>query len=190
MGTDNIKFEFIKEAIVDTQAIIRAIDTKASIGLTILLVPLAQIGPIVGYMSSAFSDLGDMCSFIIPCSVVLLIALWISAALSLINVVFSIDNPASHINGGGSQSGCFYGGGMFERKLLDVFLNRSSLTSTKSLEDYYKAFQVTEEALIKELVFEKMKLCYVRDLKSKRLNFGLGCLFFWAVSSLLFYVLI
>jgi hypothetical protein len=77
-----------------------------------------------------------------------------------------------------SANGCFYDGGLFNFCLFDFFIN-SPVKSTKTMQDFIFGLPDTDDVIVKELAFEKMKLVYIREIKIKRSSFCMKIMFLW-----------
>lgn len=170
------KIEFLYKSIEDTQATIRAIDTKLGFIFIVLVIPLTNLG---GIYENSLALFGASSSWWVL--IAFFAVAWVLAYFSFFMAVSAISNPAESVGGRGTVNGIFYGGDFYRFHWLSVFKNFRVMAS----QDH--CFQVTrlpkdEQAVIEELVFEKMKLCYIRDLKMKRLHWCINSTLLWVVS--------
>lgn len=157
------KASYILAAINDSQAIIRATDTKAAALLAALIIPISSIDKIFSYFVKLSS-----------CSLTLFLGslftlFWLLAFYTVIKAISSIDNPSQHINDSDSAKGSFHLGGLFKLGERDLFTNSNKLTSTKNLNIVMDDYPSDIVSIVKELSFEHMKLVYIREIKTHRL---------------------
>lgn len=178
------KLQFIRDSILDIQSTIRVIDTKIAVLLVILLSPLSNLGSISTHIESFVTKFPDCFDWFI---VLIFIISWVLSVIAAIRVISSIDNPASHIVNNDKYSGVFYSGGLYSAGILDVFFNRLILKASKDVDRHLTTFPDSDESIEKELVFEQMKLVYIRDLKLCRLSFSISATFIWLPVGLFIY---
>ena len=157
------KVSYILAAINDTQAIIRATDTKAAALLAALIIPISSIEKIFSYFVKLSS-----------CQLTLFLGslftlFWLLAFYTVIKAISSIDNPSQHINDCDDAKGSFHLGGLFELGERDIFINSNKVKSTKNLNIVIADYPSEINDIAKELSFEHMKLVYIRDIKTHRL---------------------
>lgn len=187
MGND-LKFEFIKESIIDSQEIIRGIDVKAGACLAVLIAPLSQLDSIWNFTSTGIEKFNSKW-FVILLSTILFI-LWLISLTALIKTIGAINNPALHIINNTNRNGIFYSGGLYNLFFADVFSNREVIKANVDLGTFTKKFSLPEEELIDELIFERMKISYIRDIKIHRLNFGLAFTLMWMLAGISLFLII
>lgn len=184
---NEVKFEFIKESLTDSQEIIRSIDVKAGAGLAVLIAPIAQIDSI--WQAIIMATQSNSNTFFIKILSLLFAALWLLSVLSLIKTISAIDNPAKHIINN-KPKGLFYSGGLYDLFFIDAFFNRDVIRASKDVTALFNDFKLSEEELAMEMVFERLKLSYIRDIKIHRLNYGLKFLQAWSVIGILLFITI
>lgn len=168
----NDKIDFLNKAINDAQGVIRAIDVKAGFLFVILTLPLAKLGEIYGKCEFLYhKNLWWLVLIILFCFA------WFLAISSLFKTLYAQSKPSKFVDACGA-SGCFHGGDLFEFNLLDVFHNCRN-KAKRDVDKECDLLPTTEENVIKELVFEKIKLVYIRDIKLKRINFCILLTFIW-----------
>lgn len=172
------KADFIAAAILDTQATIRAVDVKIAAFLVAILAPLGNVNRI-------FSHLGHFGSqtprWLFLSIVVAFLLTWVLALVAFVRAIGAIDNPARHIINSSSISGSFYAGGLYKLGVLDVFLNREIIKASTDPLTFAVQVPDTSAAMEVELVFEQMKIAYIRDIKFNRLNWGMRFSLAWLV---------
>jgi hypothetical protein len=170
------KTEFIAAAILDTQATIRAIDVKIATLLVAILAPFANISRIFAHLG----NIGNQSPrYIFLSIVVVFLILWILALVALVRAIGAIDNPSQHIINSDKITGAFYAGGLYSLKILDVFMNRKIVKSSTDPRSFAARIPNNVEGIEQELIFELMKIAYIRDIKLNRLNWGLRFSLLW-----------
>ena len=174
------KIEFLYKALDDIQGTIRAIDVKISFILAIVLAPLA-VSPTI--IDSIIILKGD-CWFVVP--LILSLILWGTALYLCLKALSSVGNPADKVFFGNlhKPSGLFFSGYLFAGTFnwKSLILNSSGLskeTFEKQL-GHYSSIDVE-----KELVFEQMKLCYIREIKMYRQFWIFRVVTVWGTLSLI-----
>lgn len=163
-------------AIMDTQATVRAIDVKVAALLVCVLAPLTSANRI-------FAHLGHFGiqspKWLFMALAVLFLLAWLLALIAMVRAIGAIDNPSQHIINTSNCKGTFYGGGLYNLSVVDVFLNRDIIKAAKDPLSFAAQLPTTDKELEVELVFEQMKLAYIRDIKLNRLNWGLRFSLLW-----------
>lgn len=160
---------FLYQSIADSQSTIRSIDTKLGFILVLNLIPITNIGKIYSKVYSILLNELDLWMLILK--IILLITcliLWFIACLCTYRGISSIDNPKGHIKSVTDVNGFFYSGNLYEIKFYDMIINRKKLKSKQTFIEYCKQRPKSDEDIISELSFEKMKLSYIRDIKIER----------------------
>jgi hypothetical protein len=182
---DNYKIAFTQFAISDIQATIRAIDVKVGALLVLVLAPFSAI-------SKVFYHIDKLCcchpKFIFIVISVAFFATWLLALTSLVRAISALDNPACHIINSQTQKGTFYGGGLYIFGILDALFNRDIIKANKDVATFSKDIPCTEEDIALELVFEQMKVIYIRDIKANRLKWGIRFASSWLILGICIYL--
>lgn len=172
----NSKVEFMFAAIADTQATIRAIDIKVATLIVGVLAPLANTNRIFFHLDHVgLQSPQCLCMTI----VVLFLLAWLLALAALVRAIGAIDNPSQHIINTGSCKGTFYRGGLYTLSIVDAFLDRDIIKASTDLPSCVAQIPATETEIENELVFEHMKLAFIRDVKLNRLKWGLRFALIW-----------
>lgn len=172
------KADFIAAAILDVQATIRAIDVKVAAFLVAILAPLGNVNRIFSHLSHFGSQTPRWLFLFI---VVAFLLTWVLALVAFVRAIGAIDNPARHIINSSSISGSFYAGGLYKLGVLDVFLNREIIKASTDPLTFAAQVPDTCAAMEVELVFEQMKLVYIRDIKFNRINWGMRFSLAWLI---------
>lgn len=176
--------DFVYAAIQDTQATIRAIDVKVGILLVGLLAPFSNLGRIVAHTSHLVSTTDFIIGYGLS---ITFFALWALALTSLVMSVSAIDNPAAHIASSSKFKGAFYGGGLYRLSIIDALLNRDTVKAEMDFASFSKAIPTSDNETEEELIFEHMKLIYIREIKLVRLKFSYRFAICWFIFGLIIY---
>jgi hypothetical protein len=190
---DDQQLHFLYTSISDMQSTIRAVDTKVGFLLVLLIIPINSVGKIYDALHSLYKGydgapwkVGFYC-YICLCSLA-----WLGAFFSAFKVLTSIRNPSEHIKSPPENGGRFYRPGLFPFSFLHIFLSRPRVETTRSVKDLADSLPQSVDELSEELVFEQMKLAYIRDIKTFRQNwaytFGLLWLFLAFVGAIAYLV--
>ena len=178
------KINFITNAILDTQATIRAIDAKLGAVIAGSLLPFSV-------MEKIWSHIGEVSKTISPylgCTLgFFFFSVWIISIFLLIKTLSAIDNPVDHIKGNKLPNGSFYSGGIFGFKFKDYFFYDTSVKSKYIVQEQVLRYPTSKEDVVNELSFEHLKLIYIRDVKLHRLRGSLMACFIWFFFGILIY---
>lgn len=177
---------FIKAALDDTQLTIRALDVKVGAILILLLAPFPALGRIFAALEQIFNIQPRFLMIGLCC---LFILCWALAIITLVRGLAPLDNPANHIGSPGMAVGVYYGSGLFKFAFVDALLNRDVIQATKPLSTVISQFPSDESGVISELIFEHMKLCYIREVKITLLRNGIRIVQFWLFLGALVFLL-
>ena len=120
--------------------------------------------------------------------VVLLLLLWLFSFYFLIKSVVAFSSPAHHVSGAETLRGVFYDSSLYRLGLIDAFSNYP-IKSVRTVDETLLIVPVDEQSLLRELVFEKMKLVYIRDVKIYRSSLCILLSFFWLLGGISLWVL-
>lgn len=160
---------FLDRAIEENQLTIRAIDIKVTALLAAILAPLAAISRVFAHLENFYCIWPQWPMFAVN---MIFLLLWWLALVCLVLAIGAIDNPAIHIPQVKQYRGSFYAGGLFNLTWVDAILNRSNVMARKNPENYMAELPRTPDEIVNELVFEQMKLAYIRDIKLNRLKWA------------------
>jgi hypothetical protein len=183
---NNIKIEFLKSSIADSQGTIRAIDTKLQVMFGFLLLPIPLLGTILTYINELIAiPSKHIVTFLnYPFAISLIISFivtWTGSLLIVFAGLNSIGNPFNHVENDTKANGSFYLGNLFKIKFYHA-LFRFNLKSLKKSSEVIAVLPATETQIINELIFEQMKVAFIRDLKMFRQK---AALFFLLATSFL-----
>ncbi|MNR42272.1 hypothetical protein D3C85_1607700 [compost metagenome] len=77
---------------------------------------------------------------------------------------------------------------MYRLGFIDAFFNYP-IKSTRTVDETLLSTPGDEQSLLRELVFEKMKLVYIRDLKIYRSSLCVFLSFFWLLGGISLWVI-
>ena len=180
------KREFLLAAIEDSQGTIRAVDVKVSVLLVGLLAPFSNLGRIFSHISHIDSAVSHVAAYLIA---FVFFSLWGMALLSLVMSISAIDNPAKHIASSSKFTGSFYGGGLYRFSFIDSLFNRDIIKAEKDSGSFYDLLPDSEREIENELMFEHMKIIYIREIKLHRLKYAYRFSIAWFLVGLTAYLL-
>lgn len=172
-NSEDKRFDYLISSINDIQNTIRAIDTKVGFLLVFLGIPITALTKIYSVLS-ALLDSYDFrwWKWIVSIYIVLFVISWSLSFLAAVRVLTSIHNPIAHIKNPPTNHGTFFVGGLFKLSYKELFISRKDLKSQISFKEFAKKSPKEIENIISELIFEQMKLAYIRDIKIFRQNWA------------------
>lgn len=175
------KTNFIYQAISDCQATIRAIDAKIGFLMVIIFIPLAGVKEIM----SLYKSLNPICLYIAPA--MWLIALtWAATVLILFRALWSVKNPGKSVVGG-EGLGSFFNSADYKLGIIDCIFN-FPIKSKNSLAEAISKLPEDSERVVQELMYEKMKLEYIRDIKMRRCSVSVALILTWVGFGIAIYI--
>jgi hypothetical protein len=179
------KIAFIAGAILDVQSTIRAIDVKIGALLVAVLTPFSNLGRICAHFQNISQNFNKPLTLLL---LIMFFGVWVLSIVSLIRGLAAIDNPAKHIVNSNKYKGSFYGGNLYNFGFLDCLLNRSIIKANKDVSTFELDIPENKNKIETELVFEQMKLIYIRDAKLHRLKWGINFASIWFILGLFSYI--
>lgn len=180
------KVTFIAGAILDIQSTIRAIDVKIGALLVAVLMPFSNLGRICAHFQNISQCYNKPLTLVL---LVLFFSAWVLSIIALIRGIAAIDNPANHIVNSSEYKGSFYGGNLYNFGFLDCLLNRSIIKANKDVSAFGLDIPENKSKIETELIYEQMKLIYIRDIKLHRLKWGINLASVWFITGLFSYVI-
>jgi hypothetical protein len=162
---------FLYSAVADIQATIRATDVKLGFLFVVIFAPLTAVPVIAQFILINSNN----CYVLFPVLVIGL--LWLLSFVGLFNAVGALSPPATHVLGD-TGTGIYHGSGLFSVGLVDVFFN-FPIKSNFSVAEVLNAMPGSDDDLESEMIFELLKVSYIRDVKISRFMFSLKCTFLW-----------
>jgi len=175
------KINFVYQAISDTQSTIRAIDAKIGFLMVIIFIPIAGI-----------REIATLYKLLAPESVTIatlmwaIAAIWASTVFILFRALWSIKNPGKSVLGG-EGLGAFFHSANYEMGAIDYIFN-FPIKSKSSLQEAILKIPADNDHLIQELVYEKMKLEYIRDIKIRRCSVSAALILVWVTLGMAIYI--
>ncbi|MGH7729573.1 MAG: hypothetical protein ACREM2_12405 [Vulcanimicrobiaceae bacterium] len=159
---ESTETQFLFASVADIQGTIRAIDTKVSILLAALAIPLPLVRErFAAWHAHPFAwSAPDVLA-------ALAIVVYGLAALAALRTLGGIGNAGRNIEGA-RHANAFYAGGLFRWSWPDLFVSRSGVRSNRSLAEFVKGLPASTEDVVLDLASEVMTLAYIRDLKLYR----------------------
>ncbi|MDQ2663496.1 MAG: hypothetical protein M3Y18_05605 [Candidatus Eremiobacteraeota bacterium] len=159
---------FLFTAIRDCQDTIRAVDTKVSILLAALAIPLREVATSVAAWHSH--------GYLVTLGNVLLTAAiltYVLAAVVAVRTLVGIGDATVHVRGARLENS-FYSGGLFRFSPWDALFNHPKAKSTKTVAEFTRDLPQSEGAMVEELSMEAMAVAYIRDIKLHRQRVAFG----------------
>lgn len=153
MDKTNI-IEFLLSSINDIQSTIRAIDAKIIAIIVIIILPFTSVELMVKVFCNSIKMYTVIGYIFIP----IYIVAWLACLLFAFLCLLSINNPTKEIKNNIDVKGFFYG----------PILCKSKKPNLKKYIRNFKTINIENE-----LLFEQMKLVYIRDKKIKRQKIAL-----------------
>lgn len=162
------KLTFLYASISDVVDTIRAIDNKLIALIVVLILPLTQIDVLVAAYGQVFTispTVGWVLLF-------LSISSWVISAYFSGVGILSVGNPMHFVLNDKNAKGIFYGVSQndFSKSVIAFGGKQGTLVSLSAVLESHK---LGDKQIFKELVFEKMKLVCIRDLKIIRQRLAL-----------------
>jgi hypothetical protein len=159
------KIEFVINSINDIQGTIRAIDAKFFGTIALFLLPLTEIDEI----SKAFKNLYTHGESLTSLVLIVLIIVWLIGIILSFTGIYSISNPSHSICGvsEAKTKGLFYQPNQFKLNFFSQFFS-GSVKSKQTLLEIIEETKLEENDRFNELVYEQIKLAYIRDVKITR----------------------
>lgn len=171
------RFTFLTQAINDVQSTIRAIDVKIGFLFVLVFLPSTQAAPLKDYIQASGRTMGWEDTLLL-----IIMAAWVLSIYMLFMSVGAISNPSTKVTGP-KPSGIYHGSGLYEISFLDLFTN-SRVRSEKTVDELNGEISGKVDDLEKELIYELLKVSYVRDMKAARFVACLRATIFWVIGAL------
>ncbi len=177
MDLEKCKDTLLLESVKDIQSTIRALDVKTGFLFVFLCVPFSRMETI----SPAFLALIQK-NILFTLVIILFFLIWGFSLFVLFMAVSPQNNPADSVDFNGiskQPKGFFFGGYLFQKISPMKYLNSSAMPDKKnSLESEINYFKgLNEDDYIAELMFERLKLITIRNLKLQRISICIKSIF-------------
>lgn len=188
MDLEKSKETLLLESIKDIQSTIRALDVKTGFLFVFLCIPFSRIEAI----SPAFLILIQK-NILFTLVIILFFIIWGFALFILFMAVSPQNNPADSVDFNGiskQPKGFLFGGYLFQIISPMKYLNSSAMPDKKnSLVDEITYFKnLTEDEYIEELMFERLKLITIRNLKLQRISICIKSIFLLIVMTAVIWI--
>lgn len=180
MNSDN-KIQFLYQSIQDIQSTIRSIDNKIFGVLIILVLPFSLLEEFYRIFASVINSNSCIGYFFVG----LFVLSWLASLYFSFRAILAINNPSSHIRNANGE-GYFYGANLYDLK-TKIFRFKN-VKSKKDMNTYSSEIR-TDLDIVNELVFEQMKLVYIRDVKIQIQKLALYSLAATIIAGLLSWVI-
>jgi hypothetical protein len=188
MEIDKCKDALLVESVKDIQSTIRALDVKTGFLFVFLCIPFSRLEAI----SPAFLTLIQK-NILFTLVIILFFIVWGFSLFILFMAVSPQNNPADSVDFNGISKqprGFLFGGYLFQKISPMQYLNSSAMPERKNnLADeiaYLK--NLTEEEYIAELMFERLKLITIRNLKLQRISICIKSIFLLIIIATIIWV--
>lgn len=153
------KIEFLYQSINDTQATIRAIDIKIGFLFIVAFTPLSLSDNLISIACQLWNR---NCFYNVL--IFLIMTSWSISIIYLFLTLTSISNPS--LNGSKRKlNDFFYGKELFIENRKNLF--QISLTNRYPIQEICDKLSLDTD-IVQELVLEKMKITYIREIKMHR----------------------
>ena len=180
------KINFLSTAISDAQELIRFIDTKTTVVITILGAYIVAFFSVLDKIISNFSLYANGFIF----SLFVFLILLILTILITVRIIKPTNNPVENIKLGDNTnipSLQFYiSPNDYSKDNFFAFRNSKKFKLSKTLKQYLSV--LNENEIIDSLSFELLKVSYIRNVKSDRFNTLMWFLFFTTISFFISYI--
>jgi hypothetical protein len=178
--TNESQTRFLYAAILDTCAIIRAIDTKVAAVFVSLALPFTKLSAIWEVAENCLGQTYGLLTTIVPIVICIFALSWGAGFAAALRTFLHVDNPAEHISGE-RPPGRFYNADLFRLSAWSIFFSPRT-DSTLQFNAFFAQLPASDEACRKELAYELMKLVYIRSVKMKRAYMTYSAFWTWIVS--------
>lgn len=165
------KLTFLYKAIEDAQETIRLTDEKTGIILLLLTIFVSIMGTHLPDFANYFWNMTPQLQTIFISTAFLFIVCIGITILLMIMVIFPRSNPSEHVAIAYKPKGFFY---LYDLNTnwKDYLMDRKEVIVKPSFEKYLLEFQEIADAqtLRKELIYELLKVSYIREIKLRRIN--------------------
>lgn len=171
----NERSDFLLAALADKQSTIRAVDVKCGFLFFVIFYPVFRLEAVYGMAANLVSHAS---CYSLP--VIFVGLVWLVSFLVLFRAISSIGNPAERIDGA-PKTNTYFMPELFDLGLWSAIRNPGCI-SRRSLDEILESVPMSEEDIQCELMFENMKMSYIRDLKTKRANVCIGLIAVWVIA--------
>jgi hypothetical protein len=169
----NAKLNFIYKAIEDAQQTVKFTDTKTTMAFIALGIFVSMIGTGLPNFAKYYWYMPEFIQIIFVVAITIFLVCVGASIFLTVKVITPRSNPSNHlIIKEYKPKGLFY---IWELNYhwKDGFIDRKEIKLQTSFEDYHKRLLEIKETIDieKELIFELLKVSYIRELKIVRLKY-------------------
>lgn len=186
---DEKRFDLLYSAVSDNQEIIRHLDVKIEVGLTILLAAfaafLSQVLPVVTISNACIVN---------QIAVSLLTLIWLVCAFIAFSILRAQSNPIAHITCNAdflTKTPAYYLFELAPISLGSIFgVNDKSMLKPTQQDLLTRIKSLSHEDIYEVLTAELLKVSYIREIKLKKSRHFFSTLRIAVFSSLIYYSLL
>jgi len=183
------KISFLTTAITDAQELIRFVDTKTGITITIIAAYVVAIFSCIEKIVQFYSKY----SFWVWLTLIIFIVFLLLSIWVIVRIIRPTNNPVENvtIEEQNIPSLKFYlSPNKYSSNWFYPFCNSKRFKLSESFENYLKTLDNSSDTdIISSLTFELFKTSYIRNIKSDRLNILIRYLIVLTISFFAFYIL-
>ncbi len=180
------KISFLSSAIADTQELIRFIDTKTTVVITILGAYIVAFFSVLNIIITNYAFYSN--GFLV--SIVVFLLLLFLTILVTVRIIKPTNNPVENIKLGSNTnipSLQFYvSHNDYFKDDFFAFCNSKKFRLSKTLKEYIS--ELDNSQIVASLTFELLKVSYIRNLKNDRFNVLMWFLFFTTITFFISYI--
>jgi hypothetical protein len=135
-----------------------------------LVIPLLKLGDVYAKCRDLVLLSSQWQRSIYGVAVIAFALCWALAFWITLQALAAVDNPEKQVSGDRPE-GVFYGAKLFRLGFLDALINRR-VESQIQFHSHLDSVPEDDEAILKELVYEQMKLVYIRSVKLHRAKYA------------------
>ncbi|MBD3319838.1 MAG: hypothetical protein GF350_01950 [Chitinivibrionales bacterium] len=167
------QLRLISQSINDVQGSIGVVDGKLKFLAVFQVAPLARIDDLIIFFELRFETAAhQLATNQIPWQllpVLIFLVFWFLGILCTFSGISAISDPSRHIKGWKKTTLTqFFPGELFSPNILDLLIDRPSLSSSIGVEEYMKTVPKKRIDILQILCFERMKLAYIFSMKILR----------------------
>jgi len=180
------KITFLSTAIADAQELIRFIDTKTTVVITILGAYIVAFFSVLDKIIANYVLYSNGFIF----SLVAFLLLLILTILVTVRIIKPTNNPVENIKLGSNTNiptlQFYVSPNDYSKDDFFAFCNSKKFRLSKTLKDYIS--ELDDSQIVASLTFELLKVSYIRNVKTDRFNVLMWLLFFTTITFFISYI--
>lgn len=180
------KISFLSAAIADAQELIRFIDTKTTVVITILGAYIVAFFSVLDKIIANYVLYSNGFIF----SLVAFLILLILTILITVRIIKPTNNPVENIKLGSNTNiptlRFYVSPNDYSKDDFFAFCNSKKFRLSKTLKEYIS--ELDDSHIVASLTFELLKVSYIRNVKSDRFNVLMWFLFFTTITFFISYI--